>query len=54
MVSICSGFFALAEAGLFDGLSATTHWRVVDRLARDHPAVTVDPDVLYIDHGQVT
>ncbi|TJZ59155.1 helix-turn-helix domain-containing protein [Streptomyces piniterrae] len=53
MVSICSGAFALAEAGLLDGLSATTHWHAADRLARDHPAVTVDPDVLYIDHGQV-
>ena len=53
MVSICSGAFALAEAGLLDGLTVTTHWRAADLLARRHPAVTVNPDVLYLDHGQV-
>lgn len=53
MVSICSGAFALAEAGLLDGLTVTTHWQVADRLARKHPAVTVDPDVLYLDRDQV-
>lgn len=51
VVSIRSGVFALAESGLLDGLTATTHWRAVDRLARLHPAVLIDPDVLYIDHG---
>ncbi|MHA6764028.1 GlxA family transcriptional regulator [Streptacidiphilus sp. PAMC 29251] len=53
IVSICSGVFALAEAGLLDGLTVTTHWRTAERLARSHPAVTVDPDVLYLDHGQI-
>ncbi len=53
MVSICTGAFALADAGLLDGRPATTHWRDADRLARDHPAVQVNPDVLYIDDGQV-
>jgi transcriptional regulator GlxA family with amidase domain len=53
MVSICTGAFALAGAGLLDGLTATTHWRATDRLAQKHPAVTVDPDVLYVDQGQV-
>ncbi len=53
MVSICSGVFALAEAGLLDGLTVTTHWRAADLLARRHPEVTVDPDVLYLDHGRI-
>jgi transcriptional regulator GlxA family with amidase domain len=53
IVSICTGAFALAEAGLLDGRSATTHWRDADELARAYPAVDVRPDVLYIDDGQV-
>jgi transcriptional regulator GlxA family with amidase domain len=51
--SICSGAFALAEAGLLDGRRATTHWRRVEELSRDFPAVTVDPKVLYVDTGDV-
>lgn len=53
MVSICSGVFALAEAGLLNGLTVTTHWRAADHLARGYPDVTVAPDVLYFDHGQI-
>ena len=53
IMSICSGAFALAGAGLLDGRRATTHWRYADLLARRHPAVTVDPDVLYLDDGDV-
>ncbi|MFJ5542173.1 transcriptional regulator FtrA [Micromonospora chalcea] len=53
IVSICSGAFALAGAGLLDGRRATTHWRYADLLARRHPAVRVDPDVLYVDDGDV-
>lgn len=53
IVSICSGAFALAEAGLLDGLRATTHWQYADLLARRFPAVRVDPDVLYVDGGRV-
>jgi transcriptional regulator GlxA family with amidase domain len=53
VASICSGAFVLAEAGLLDGLRATTHWRATDELARRFPAVRVDPDVLYVDNGQV-
>lgn len=53
VVSICSGAFALAAAGLLDGRRATTHWRYADLLAERFPAVTVDPDVLWIDHGDV-
>lgn len=53
MVSICSGAFALAATGLLDGRAATTHWRMSDELQRRFPAVRVDPDVLYVDHGDV-
>jgi AraC family transcriptional activator FtrA len=53
MVSICSGAFALAAAGLLDGRRATTHWRYASLLARRYPAVDVDPDVLYVDGGDV-
>ncbi|MFE0459479.1 GlxA family transcriptional regulator [Kitasatospora sp. NPDC058965] len=53
MVSICTGAFALAAAGLLDGRRATTHWEHAERLARDHPQVEVDPRVLYVDEGQV-
>jgi transcriptional regulator GlxA family with amidase domain len=48
VVSICTGAFALAAAGLLDGQRATTHWRDAARLAERHPAVAVDPDVLYL------
>jgi transcriptional regulator GlxA family with amidase domain len=51
--SICTGAFALAEAGLLDGRRATTHWAYAARLARMYPAVEVDPEVLYVDGGDV-
>ncbi|BCJ58105.1 transcriptional regulator FtrA [Micromonospora endophytica] len=53
ILSICSGAFALAGAGLLDGRRATTHWRYADLLARRYPAVTVDADVLYLDDGDI-
>jgi len=53
MVSICAGAFALASAGLLDGKRATTHWQHAGELARRYPAVEVDPDVLYVDTGDV-
>ncbi len=53
LASICSGAFALAAAGVLDGLRATTHWLLAPELARRYPNVTVDADVLYIDNGQV-
>jgi transcriptional regulator GlxA family with amidase domain len=53
MVSICTGAFALAAAGVLDGRRATTHWRHTDELAALHPAVTVEPSVLYVDAGSV-
>jgi transcriptional regulator GlxA family with amidase domain len=53
VVSICTGAFALAEAGVLDGLHATTHWKHIEQLERDFPAVLVDRDVLYVDEGEV-
>jgi AraC family transcriptional activator FtrA len=53
IVSICSGAFALAAAGLLDGLEATTHWRYADLLRSRYPAVRVTADVLYVDNGDL-
>lgn len=53
MVSICTGAFALAAAGVLDGHRATTHWRAARLLAARYPAVRVQPDVLYVDEGRV-
>jgi transcriptional regulator GlxA family with amidase domain len=53
VVSICTGAFALAAAGVLDGLHATTHWQHIDQLERGFPAVHVDRDVLYVDEGDV-
>ncbi|MBW4716805.1 GlxA family transcriptional regulator [Saccharothrix obliqua] len=53
VVSICSGAFALAHAGLLNGRRATTHWAMADELAARFPEVQVDPNVLYVDHGDV-
>lgn len=54
MVSICTGAFILAAASLLDGRTVTTHWMNADELAESYPAVTVDPDVLYIDDGDIS
>jgi AraC family transcriptional activator FtrA len=53
LLTVCSGAFALAHAGLLDGRRATTHWRYADQLAAQFPAIDVDPDVLYVDEGQI-
>ncbi|WP_338894294.1 helix-turn-helix domain-containing protein [Streptomyces sp. TG1A-60] len=53
IVAICTGAFVLAQAGLLDGRRATTHWRRTTQLATTFPEVQVDPDVLYVDHGDV-
>jgi AraC family transcriptional regulator, transcriptional activator FtrA len=53
VMSICTGAFVLAEAGLLDGRRATTHWASTEALARDYPEVTVEPDVLYVDEESV-
>ncbi len=52
VASICAGAFILAATGLLDGLRATTHWMAAPTLAARHPAVEVDPNVLYVDNGQ--
>jgi transcriptional regulator GlxA family with amidase domain len=53
ITSVCSGAFVLAQAGLLDGRTATTHWSVCELLADLFPAVTVDPDPIYVRDGNV-
>jgi transcriptional regulator GlxA family with amidase domain len=53
LLSVCTGAFVLAHAGLLDGRRATTHWGWAGELARRFPAVTVEPAALYVDEGQV-
>jgi len=53
VLSLCSGAFVLAAAGLLEGKRATTHWRYFDALAARHPNLTLVPDVLYVDEGSV-
>ncbi|MER7845731.1 helix-turn-helix domain-containing protein [Kitasatospora sp. NPDC096077] len=53
IVSICTGAFVLAQAGLLDGRRATTHWARTAQLAAQYPALEVERDVLYVDHGDV-
>lgn len=53
LMSICTGAFALGYAGLLDGRRATTHWALARQFAQTFPAVTVDPNVLYVDEGAV-
>jgi transcriptional regulator GlxA family with amidase domain len=53
LVSVCTGAALLAGAGLLDGRRATTHWAHSASLARDHPAVEVDPDPIFIRDGNV-
>jgi AraC family transcriptional regulator, transcriptional activator FtrA len=53
LVSICSGFFVLAATGLLDGRRATTHWRYIDQARRAFPQIHLQPDVLYVDEGDI-
>ncbi len=53
VVSICSGVFVLAAAGLLDGRRVTTHWRYLETLRRLHPGLRIEPDVLFVDEGRV-
>src|ERR671921_1137803 len=53
IVSLCSGAFILAHAGLLDGRRATTHWMYAKTLAERFPAVEVNPNVLYVDQGRI-
>jgi transcriptional regulator GlxA family with amidase domain len=55
VLSVCSGSFALGQAGLLDGRRCTTHWMYTQRLAAEYPSAVVDPAVLYVeDRGVVT
>ncbi|MGA4846907.1 GlxA family transcriptional regulator [Streptomyces sp. G5(2025)] len=53
IVSICTGAFTLAAAGLLDGRPATTHWQLADRFRELFPGVALDADVLFVDDGDV-
>jgi transcriptional regulator GlxA family with amidase domain len=53
VTSVCSGAFVLAEAGLLDGRRATTHWAYCTKLAEAYPAITVEPDAIFVRDGPV-
>ena len=53
VASICTGAFVLAATGALDGRRATTHWLGARELARRHPSIGVDANVLYVDNGQL-
>lgn len=53
VLSVCSGAFALAQAGILEGRRATTHWMHTDRLARLYPGTEVDADVLFVEDRKV-
>jgi AraC family transcriptional activator FtrA len=53
IMSVCSGAFVLAHAGLLDGRRATTHWKYAALMAERFPLIEVDPDVLYVVDGDV-
>jgi transcriptional regulator GlxA family with amidase domain len=53
VVGLCLGAFPVAQAGLLDGKTATTHWELADALSRLYPKVKVDREVLYVDEGNV-
>ena len=53
VMSVCTGAFVLAAAGLLDGRRATTHWRHAAQLAAQYPEIDVDANVLYVDEGLV-
>ncbi|MFE0961403.1 GlxA family transcriptional regulator [Streptomyces fungicidicus] len=53
VLSVCSGVFVLAAAGLLDGRRAAAHWKHAEELTRQYPHLTVEPDVLYVDEDPV-
>jgi transcriptional regulator GlxA family with amidase domain len=53
VTSVCSGAFLLAAAGLLDGRRATTHWAECAELERNYPNVSVEPDAIYVQDGNV-
>jgi transcriptional regulator GlxA family with amidase domain len=54
LVSVCTGAFLLAEAGLLDGRRATTHWAYCERLAADYPKVAVEADRIFLRDGPIS
>lgn len=53
LLSVCSGAFALAAAGVLDGRRATTHWKYTNDMTRMYPDIDVDPDVLFVQDGRI-
>ncbi|MDQ1124175.1 GlxA family transcriptional regulator [Microbacterium trichothecenolyticum] len=53
LLSVCSGAFVIAAAGVLDGKRATTHWRYADTMSRMYPRIDVDPDVLYVQSDNI-
>lgn len=53
VLSVCSGAFVLAQAGILDGRRATTHWMYADLMAERFPAVEVDPDRLFVEQDRI-
>lgn len=53
VLTVCSGSFAVAAAGVLNGRRATTHWRYADTMAQMYPEIDVDPNVLYVQDGRI-
>lgn len=53
VLSVCSGVFVLGAAGLLDGRRCTAHWKSIDELRARHPLARIDPDVLFVDDGDL-
>ncbi len=53
LLSVCSGVFLLAAAGVIEGRRVTTHWMHADELRRQYPSLDIDPDVLFVDDGNL-
>jgi len=53
LLSVCSGVFLLAAAGVVEGRRVTTHWMHADELRRQYPSLDIDPDVLFVDDGNL-
>ncbi|MDE0546484.1 GlxA family transcriptional regulator [Microbacterium sp. C7(2022)] len=53
VLTVCSGSFAVAAAGVLNGRRATTHWMYAETMAQMYPEIDVDPDVLYVQDGRI-
>ena len=53
LASVCSGTFLLAQAGLLEGKTVTTHWQVSSRLAHEFPTLQVEPDLIFTRDGNI-